>query len=258
MPLTCLSRIAAIVLAVATGLSPAAAEPGESFLDQFDRIDSSRWLISDGWTNGDWMNCVWSRDAVSARNGLLNLAFEAATNAARPYRCGEVQSRAVYGYGTFEIMFRTGRGDGLNAAFFTYIGPTHKQPHHEIDVEVLLRDPGRVSFNTYVDAVPLNGGTVALARPADAEFVHFAFTWRPDGIIWYVNGKERQRTSPGVPLPSVPQKIFASLWGSGTFDDWMGKFDPAAVPQTMQIDWIAYTRLGEDCQFPASILCDGS
>ena len=251
-------QIAGIFLALVLGLPAAAAEPGQSFLDQFDAFDGDRWLISDSWTNGDWMNCVWSRDAVSVRDGRLNLAFEAASDGVRPYRCGEIQSREVYGYGTYEVLMRTGRGAGLNAAFFTYIGPAHEKPHHEIDIEVLLQDPARVSFNTYVDATARNGRSVSLPHASDAEFLHYAFTWAPEGITWFVNGEARHHTKSGTPLPTVPQKIYASLWGSGTFADWMGVLDPTVVPQTMQIDWIAYTRLGEDCRFPASVLCGGA
>ena len=252
-----LTQIAAILIALVLGLSAAAAETGKSFIDRFDAYDQARWLRSHGWTNGDWMNCVWSRDAVSVRDGKLNLAFRAAEKGGlRPYACGEIQSREAYGHGTYEIVMRTGRGAGLNAAFFTYIGPVHDKSHDEIDIEVLLRDPWRVSFNTYVDATAHNERSVKLPSAADTKFLHYVFTWAPDGVTWHVNGKELHRTKPGTPLPKAPQKIYASLWGSNTLSDWMGSFDPARVPQLMQVDWIAFTRLGEACQFPESILCD--
>ncbi len=35
-------------------------------------------------------------------------------------------------------------GSGLNSAFFTYIGPTDKKPHDEIDFEVLGKNTGKV------------------------------------------------------------------------------------------------------------------
>ena len=81
--------------------------------------------------------------------------------------------------------------------------------------------------------------------------------WAPDGITWYVDGREVHRTRTLDDIPSETQKIFASIWGSETLTDWMGRFDPAAVPQVLDIDWIAYTRLDEACRFPASILCEG-
>jgi hypothetical protein len=51
-----------------------------------------------------------------------------------------------------------GTGSGLNAAFFTYIGPVHDRAHHEIDIEILLRDTSAVTFNTFVDGAPSMAG----------------------------------------------------------------------------------------------------
>jgi hypothetical protein len=65
---------------------------------------------------------------------------------------------AVYGYGTYEVRMRTGRGSGLNAAFFTYIGPVHDRAHHEIDIEVLLRDTRRCHLQHLLRAVPPTAG----------------------------------------------------------------------------------------------------
>jgi endo-1,3-1,4-beta-glycanase ExoK len=169
--------------------------------------------------------------------------------------CGEVQSVGDYGYGTYEIRMRTGRGSGLNAAFFTYIGPVHGRAHHEIDIELLLRDTKAVTFNSFVDGVPVNGGAVGLPVPSDGAFHHYAFTWRPDGITWVVDGTPAHRTAPGTPLPQPPQKIYASLWSSDSFPDWMGLFDATALPAQIRIDWIAFTPLGEACLFPDSITC---
>lgn len=249
---------ATVVLFAASlpGLSRA-GEKGVSFFEDFDVFNHGRWEISDGWSNGDWTNCTWSSRAVSVADGRLNLAFMQHPRKPDTFLCGEVQSRAAFGHGTFEVRMRTGVGSGLNAAFFTYTGPSQGRAHHEIDVEVLLRDPGEVWFNAYADGTPNGERTVPLARSANAGFVHYAFTWRPDGIEWFVDGRKVHETSPDDTLPSEPQKIFVSLWGSETLTDWMGEFDRSAVPQVSEIDWLAYTRLGEACRFPASVLCAG-
>ena len=231
---------------------------GASFVDDFGDLDRNRWEVSDGWSNGDWTNCTWSRRSVAVREGRLLLAFQPDPGKAGAYLCGEIQSKATYGHGTYEVLMKTGRGSGLNAAFFTYIGPVHGRPHHEIDVEVLLRNPSEVSFNTYIDGQTLNGRSVALLDPADEEFIHFAFVWRPDGIAWFVNREKVHETAPGAELPSEPQKLYASLWGTDTLSDWMGRFDPTTAPQILQIEFIAYTRLGEPCSFAASLVCHGA
>ena len=234
-----------------------AGETGISFFEDFEVMNRGLWMISDGWSNGDWTNCTWSRRAVSVSGSRLHLAFTRSAADTGNYLCGEIQSRAAYGYGTYEIRMETGAGSGLNAAFFTYTGPSQGRSHHEIDVEVLLHDPSEVSFNVYVEGKAGGGRTVTLEQAADAGFVHYAFTWRPEGVVWYVDGRRVHETGSDDSIPSEPQKVFASLWGSDTLTDWMGPFDAAAVPMVSVIDWIAYTRLGETCRFPASVLCGG-
>ncbi|MEZ5778659.1 MAG: family 16 glycosylhydrolase [Paracoccaceae bacterium] len=226
-----------------------------SFFDDFTRLDPTRWYISDGWTNGDWQNCLWSTRAVSLSDGFLRLRFAPGVTADHDYICGEIQTRQSFGYGTYEARFRTGAGSGLNAAFFSYIGPRQQKPHDEIDIEVLLKDPAKVSFNTYVSGKPANGRT-AVIPPADKDFNSYAFIWEPDRLRWFVNGSLMHEAKGPAGLPLTPQRIFASLWGSETMTDWMGPFKAPQKPVAMEIDWIAFTKSGEPCRFDQSVLCD--
>jgi endo-1,3-1,4-beta-glycanase ExoK len=249
--------LACVLTLVGAALSlPRTAGAEESFFEAFDTLDRGRWYRSDGWSNGPWMNCTWSRDAVTVDAGTLSLdAYLTETGVI----CGELQSREAFGYGLYEVRLRTTVsnpvGNGLNAAFFTYIGPVHDRAHHEIDVEILLRAPGVATFNTFVDGSPLGGGEAPVAPPSGAAFHTYAFDWRPDGIAWYVDGRLAHRTDPGAPIPEPPQKIYASLWTSDSFPDWMGPFDPDALPARVEIDWIAFTALGHPCQAARPVLC---
>ncbi len=228
---------------------------GSSFFDDFDTLNEEIWGVSSGWVNGDWQNCMWSAGNVAIRRGVLTLGFTKQANAKRDYTCGEIQSRHVYGHGTYEARFRTSTGSGLNAAFFTYIGAHHGQPHDEIDFEVLTRDTSAVSLNTYVNGEPKNGKRVPLPQPADEGFITYSFVWDAAGIRWYVNGKMLHQTPAGAELPLNDQKIYASFWGSDSFPNWMGRFVEPDEDLLMEVDWIAYTALGEPCQFPASVVC---
>lgn len=185
---------------------------------------------------------------------MLTLSFAPGKSATRDYLCGEVQTRDSYGYGTYEARLRTGRGSGLNAAFFSYIGPQQQKPHDEIDVEILLRDTSKVSLNTYVSGTPANGGRVAIPS-SDRGFGTYAFIWEPDRLRWFVNGKLVHEAADTGRLPVTPQRMFLSLWGSDTLTDWMGPFNAPARPVTMEVDWIAFTKAGDPCRFPQSILC---
>ncbi len=226
---------------------------GGAFREDFDKLDSEFWFTSDGWSNGPHQNCTWSKDAIEITDGMLQLKFlpKAADDA--EHLCGEVQTNATYHYGTYEARMRTGKASGLNAAFFTYIGPVHKAPHDEIDFEILTRDTGRVSLNTYVSGTQQNGTTVPVEPPTDAAFHDYAFIWEPDSIRWFVDGKEVHRADTNLPV--TPQKIFFSHWGTETLTDWMGPFETPDGPLLMEVDWAAFTPMGEECQFPESVLC---
>lgn len=249
----CLANPALVAAAGKDGEKPALG----AFLDEFDSFDSKRWFISDGWSNGDWMNCTWSKAAVAVEDGTLRLSFLPQADAT--YLCGEVQSRGRAQYGTIAARMRTARHPGLNAALFTYIGPTHGQPHDEIDFEVLTRDPGSVSLNTYVDGKPQHGTEVAVSPPADEAWHVYAMHWTPEAVIWSIDGTEVHRTPPEAAgdgsLPQHAQKLYLSLWGSDSFVDWMGAFVPPTGPVVFQADWVAYMPLGEECRFPQALSC---
>ena len=258
--------IAAIVAACTftTDPSPLHAAAGsdgkpalDAFLDDFEQFDSKRWYISDGWSNGDWQNCTWSKAAVAVAEGKLLLSF--LPQADDTYLCGEVQSRGRAQYGTVAARMRTARHSGLNAALFTYIGPAHGQPHDEIDFEVLTRDPGSVSLNTYVDGKPHNGTEVALNPPADEAWHVYSMHWTPESVTWSIDGAEVHRTPADAAadgtLPQHPQKLYLSHWGSDSFVDWMGAFVPPSGPVVFEVDWVAYMPLGEECRFPQALSC---
>jgi endo-1,3-1,4-beta-glycanase ExoK len=251
--LTMLIRAAAVA-AVSTQGALAAGPEGTSFFDGFDSLDPDRWLVSDGWTNGDHQNCHWSQRAVTAGDGTVTLAFLPTDQADQPYVCGEIQTHAVFGYGTFEARFRTDEASGINAAFFTYIGPVHDKPHDEIDFEVLTRDTSEVSLNTYVNGKPRNGTTATMPSPADGAFHTYSFIWEPGRLRWFIDGVLVHDVT-GDDLPTNPQKIYFSHWGTEVLTDWMGPFADPGRALKMDVDWVAYTAPGEGCSFEGSVLC---
>ena len=240
---------ATLVLAV-----PAGAETGRTFFDSFDEVSESRWFISDGWLNGGHQNCTWTDEAIAASDSVLSVGFLLKPFGERSYGCGELQTREKFSYGVFEARLKTPTGSGLNAAFFTYVGPPNSPRHDEIDVEILLANTSQVSLNTYVGARPVNGGVATIRNgTSDSAYHIYSVIWQPSGVHWYVDGELVHRA--GGPVPREPQSIFFSLWGSDTLDDWMGPFQRPHHDLYMSVDWVAYTKLGEPCQFPESVLC---
>jgi endo-1,3-1,4-beta-glycanase ExoK len=227
---------------------------GKSFVENFDRIDPSIWYVSDGWNNGGHQNCNWSKNQVHIESGMLQLGFAEQKAKGRDYACGEIQTKARFGYGTYEIRMKTATGAGLNSAFFSYIGPTDKKPWDEIDFEVLGKNSGQVQVNQYVNGKGGNEKLVPVAGGADQGFNDYAFTWEENRLRYYLNGKLVQEVTDKSKIPTNAQKIFISLWGTDTLKQWMGTFAYKG-PANMTVDRVAFTALGETCRFPESVLC---
>jgi endo-1,3-1,4-beta-glycanase ExoK len=251
------SALAALTVAPVPSKAQEPKPAGKSFVEDFDKLDRKRWYVSDGWSNGDHQNCTWSKDQVSVSDGILKLGFAGEQQAdGRGYVCGEIQTNRRFGHGTFEVRMKAAAGSGLNTGFFSYIGPVHKQPHDEIDFEVLGKDPSKVQVNQYV-----NGKSVGSAKlvdvpgGADQDFHDYAFVWQEDRIAWYVDGELVDEETDPAKLPSHASKIYLSLWSSDTLKSWMGPFADPGAPIAAEIDRVAYTAPGDDCQFPESIVC---
>ncbi|MEO3802990.1 family 16 glycosylhydrolase [Nonomuraea sp. B1E8] len=256
-----MSRLSATVTALILGLlalipvQPATAAAGESFIDRFDgALDTGRWYVSDGWNNGDHQNCQFNRNNVRVEGGALTITFDDKAYGERDYSCAEVQSRARLGYGTFETRMKAGKGSGLNSAFFSYIGPVHDQPWDEIDFEVLGKDTTKVEVNSWVNGTSSGGFPVALPADSASTYVDFAYVWEPGRLRFFVNGT-LVKTLTGGQVPTHEQILFAQIWGSDTLTGWMGPFTYPGHPVEASYDHIAYTKLGDPCQFTGSVAC---
>jgi endo-1,3-1,4-beta-glycanase ExoK len=251
--------VCAVAILSITGPHGAHAEgaaKSKSFVENFDKLDRKRWFVSDGWTNGDHQNCTWSKGQVSIAEGIVKLAFGKQRLKDRDYVCGEIQTYRRFGYGVYEARFKAAAGSGLNTGFFSYIGPVHKQPHDEIDFEVLGKDPSKVQLNQYVNGKSVGGEMlVDIAGGADQGFNDYAFVWEKNRIRWYVNGELVHEETDPAKLPSHESKIYLSLWGSDTLKSWMGTFVDPGVPVAAEIDRVAFTAAGEPCQFQESVAC---
>ncbi|WP_299614971.1 glycoside hydrolase family 16 protein [Pelagibius sp.] len=236
----------------------APAEPartGASFVEEFDRLNEKRWYISDGWANGTYQNCLWSADQVSVGEGTLRLSFAERPSGERRYACAEVQSRQRFGHGVYEARMKAVAGSGFNTAFFTYIGPVHKQPWHEIDFEILGKDTSRVQLNHFVDGKGRNETLATLPGDAEAAFHDYAFVWEKNRLRFFVNGQLVHTVTDPQKLPARPMKILFSLWASETMPQWLGGFSDPGKPVSAVVARVSYTAPGDPCQYPDSLVC---
>lgn len=253
-----LSALAFSAATVAMAPASYAEQPkaGKSFVENFDGFDKKRWYVSDGWSNGGHQNCTWSKEQASVADGTLKLGFLKQKSKDRDYACGEVQTNQRFGYGSYEARIKAVGGSGLNTGFFTFIGPVHKQPHDEIDFEVLGKDPSKVQINQFVNGKNV-GDSKLVDVPGGAHkgFNDYAFVWEKDRIAWYVDGELVGEATDPAKLPSHPSKIYLSIWGSDTLKSWMGVFADPGSPLVAEVDRVAFTASGDACQFPDSIVC---
>lgn len=219
-------------------VSGSATALDQPFIDRFASIDSTRWRVSDGWRNGDYMVNDWRASQVRSGPGLL-LSLSRRQDGG--YSSAEVQSRAAHGYGYYEAELRAATGEGIVTGFFTYTGPPQGKPWNEIDVEILGRNTRRVQL-TYFHGPSSVPQTVDLPFDAAAGAHRYGFDWRRNGIRWYVDGK-LVATARGdkLPLPDERQLIIMNLWGSRTLSDWLGRFPETIRGVTAKVNCVAYS-----------------
>ena len=102
-------------------------------------------------------------------------------------------------------------GSGLNTGFFTYIGPTHKQPHDEIDFEVLGKDPSKVQINQYVDGKSVGDAEAGRRSRRRRPGLQRLCLRLGEGSHPLVCQRQAgQRGDRPAKLPSHPSKIFSA------------------------------------------------
>jgi len=238
---------------------------GASFFDSFPKLDRKRWVASDGWTNGAYHGCTWSAANARLTSEGMRLILNHRRTAARPYSCGELQTREFHGHGTYEVRLRSVAAPGVVSAFFSYTGPPHGpgRPQDEIDIAFVGNNPGRVQLNYVAKGEGAHERGVELGFDPAAAMNDYAFQWTPDVIRWYVNRKlvHEVKRDAARPFPTQPAKIMLSIWtGIGPDQEaWMGRLQYTGSPLVATYEHVAFTVLGEPCRFPASVLCgDGS
>jgi endo-1,3-1,4-beta-glycanase ExoK len=246
-------KLSTTLLILVSSMNLARADSIPFFLP-YPYIDSGKWYISDGWTNGDHQSCEWRKDAISASDNALKLTLSDKGGKVRPIGCAEIRTKAVNGSGVYEARMKSAAGSGLNSAFFTYTGPPNNV-HDEIDFEFLGKDPHTVSVGYFADNKAEPGKVVQLGFDASADFHDYAIEWTPLKISWYVDRKLVFETPDGAPIPKTPGNLFFSLWsGSKIEDSWMGPFQ-YSEPKSAEVAWAAYNSPGEICPFPDSVTC---
>ncbi|MDP3736598.1 MAG: family 16 glycosylhydrolase [Hyphomonadaceae bacterium] len=215
---------------------------GKAFVDRFDGAElHDRWYVSDGWSNGAWMENDWQSSQVKVTpEGLRITLGKSAAGSETPFSSGEIQTQEKFRYGYFEIRMRTPHDPGMVIGAFTYAARDGSVRPNEIDIEITGRDTRRAEL-TYHQNSKATHEIVALPFDSAEGFHTYAFDWRPDAVRWYVDGAlVHEETGDNVGKLNRPQQFLVSLWSSRQLKDWVGDLDASKAPWFLDVSCIAY------------------
>ena len=200
--------------------------------------------IANDWTNGNPFNVTWRKSNCTFHDNKMQLIIsEDAAGGSIPYAGGEYRTRKFYGYGRYEVSMKAIKNDGVVSSFFTYTGPSDKNPWDEIDIEILGKDTTKVQFNYYTNGRGNHEHMHDLGFDASEEFHTYAFEWHEDKIVWFVDGAEVYSATNNI--PKTRGKIMMNAWCGKGVDSWLKAFEPSNMPLTAEYEWFSYTPFEE-------------
>ena len=189
----------------------------QKIIDFQNGADPDVLFASNGWTNGDVFNVVWTENNVKYENGLMKLsiteeqakAYLNDVEVTYDYTAGEARTQNYYGYGDYEVSMKPSANPGTASTFFVCTGNYDvkyqldaegnlvydadgkligtQNPHDEIDIEFLGNDTTHVQFNFFVDGKGGNEYMYDLGFDASEEFHEYGFRWTETSITWFVD-----------------------------------------------------------------------
>ena len=213
-----------------------------TFIDRFRTLDDARWVFSDGWNNGTWMENDWRREALSATaNGLsITMQPNPEDSGRRPLMSGELQSREYYLHGYFEASMRVPSGAGIVTGFFTWERPGGNATWEEIDIEFMGARAQMMELTYHLHGFS-SQETIELGFDPSQAFHTYGFEWTPDALRWYVDNRMvREVTDARVQQMRRPQRFFINLWSTRELYQWAGELNPLEAPWVLEISCVAH------------------
>jgi beta-glucanase (GH16 family) len=270
--------LAAIVAAaLATGLlttstpdRAAAAIGGITWSDEFNGgagapVDGSKWRFDTGgggWGNNE-MEYYTNSTSNVAMDGQGHLAITARKENPANYQChygwcqytsGRINSAATFSqaYGRFEASIKIPRGQGIWPAFWM-LGGGNWPDGGEIDImENVGWEPYTVHGTVHGPGYSGPGGIGAgrsIGAPLADSFHNYRVDWSPNLIVWYLDGAEYFRITPGNVNGNrwVFDHPFFMILNLAVGGYWPGYPDGTTqFPQVMLVDYVRVSAWNND------------
>lgn len=231
----------------------AAALEGVNFIDRFAALNTNRWHVADGWSDGSWHENDWQAEQISvSHHGMAITLDRNGPGAPKLFSSGAMSTYESFQFGYFEVRMRVARGEGLVTGFFTYTRPDGRSTWEEIDIEILGRDTRKLEVAYHLHG-RARGRTIDLGFDAADDYHTYAFEWTPDALRWYVDNKMvHEERHPAVQNMRRGQQLFIHMWNSAELYRWVGLIDPAEAPWALNVACIAQSR-----EYTGRSLCEG-
>jgi beta-glucanase (GH16 family) len=184
---------------------------------------------------------AYDPSAVDVADGFLRITarHDAARydNVTREYISGIVTTLGSFAqmYGRFEIRCRIAAGRGLDSRFWLLPVPKGELPSIDV-IDALGQETAKALFgNRWGDEQTERSYGGSWPGPDFSKDFHvFAMEWDKDQIRWFVDGKERFRSTDGV--PHQPMYLAVNLAVGGLTAKWPDSSTP--FPAKFEIDYV--------------------
>jgi len=205
--------------------------------------DEEAHLLTDWDIDASWLGVSYRARNIAYGQHGLSLVSRREASRVSTHSSAEFQYVGAYGYGRYEAVLRASDAPGVVTAFFVYTGADRGEPHDEIDVEILGRDPRSLHTNFFRNGKgsPID---IALGFNAAKGDHLYAFEWLPDSITWSVDGVPIRRvTADEAPIPTTTGRVMASLWAANRSSvEWVGT--PTFETATANVRCISHVPAG--------------
>jgi endo-1,3-1,4-beta-glycanase ExoK len=194
----------------------AESEASPSFVTWFGGShDESRWFKSDFYYPNS-AHPAWKAENIHFRSNRIEMEVRRERVAYKNYTGGEYHRRGRFHYGRYEVVMRAAPGSGTVSAMFTHTGEYFGDPHDEIDIEFVGKQPRKLHINYFTDGRAHGSVYIPLRFDASREIALYAFEWDPDEIRWFVDDElVFVARDENHPLPQTPGRLMMHAW-SGT------------------------------------------
>ncbi len=189
--------------------------------EDFEFLDFSLWKSS----THKLGRTTFNPNYVKVEDGKLKLIMPA-----HSFDSGELQSRELMGYGSYEIRMKLPNAPGSITGFFMYKAPDY---YFEIDIEIYNQKSGDYFLTTYANGAKRNEYFGVFPFDPTTSFNNYRFDYYPDRLDYFVNDQFIVRFTAGY--PHEPMYLMVNSW----YPNWV-EGGPADRDLEFLAEWIKY------------------